>query len=1137
MVDAARSFTKASSLYDKNMKRSESKRAESRSLQAEFWLESDFSKRSKILDPIDVLCLESAKASERSRDWASECESLTDFLEFFRESANVAVEFDALNARFEQAVRAGRSLVVSLEAHNQTERLVDVLDLMVWLLAVEGQVLVTPDEFQSFAEETKKLQDKLEKVSQKLGTPYAICRMRQSAGHLAFNIHGDPAKASQEYESGITLSRNLGDTLLLGRLLWLNSQAVYWSAGSESDPSKKRESLKKSLAYALEATRNLEVSLQTSELTAAYANVAKCYIELANLELDPDKKGHLLRQAIEEASKGVNYESGTWAWMLAAFALAGAMNVLSKLESAPQRIRLLQDALEITKQTVLAVDRLNPHFWNTVSMRYRLATIKSELASVDNNQANKREMLIQAVSDMEACLERGANWATNSGFIQRLAGYDETYGDLLFQLYNQTRNADTAQKAIKAYESSASRFTNTKRFSASAPVRWKIARIYDVLGEFNLATSEFRKAAEDYRKGVSEIPGSASTFQDLSRYMDAWGHIEAARYDHGAGEYSLASENYVSASDILKTTQTWSHLESLFSARSLLETAEGLSHEEYPQKAILKFQSAANSFRKATLEIESKSSSSTQLGEVQQLQDWLKLIRQRESYCLARLELEEARASDRKGDKQSSASRFQAAADIFSALVTKESDLHDRGELEAMAKFCHAWALMKEAETKASPEFYLQAASAFMDFDAIHAGESIKRFALGNASVCKALAAGTRFRQSREPHFYSELKKHLEAAADHYSEAGFKRTSKWTRATQRLFDALIFISNAESAPSPNKKRELYHLAEKHLELAAKLYGEAGFTTRKEEVLHQIEQVREEKSILLTPVELLSQIPTAAGTSLVLIPRGRAEPIGLERFEEAYMAGEIVIPQREAALGSIVTLELDMANIGKAVATLVKLETVLPTGLELEDSDLLSEEGVLDLKGRRLEHLKTYQVRMPIKASQAGSFEFHPRLSYVDDRGNYRSCSFPTKTLSIIEVGQPQKPISLEAGATPSAPRLPLEFRFETLRAEEVFRLLVREFVRDYMSKRLFVDKAGWRSLMDLVNETKIPRSALYGPGGRDGPVLQELQRRGLIETRIFPKERGRGGSVKKVRVAYDNAIVKRIVEQTVIQNK
>jgi hypothetical protein len=96
---------------------------------------------------------------------------------------------------------------------------------------------------------------------------------------------------------------------------------------------------------------------------------------------------------------------------------------------------------------------------------------------------------------------------------------------------------------------------------------------------------------------------------------------------------------------------------------------------------------------------------------------------------------------------------------------------------------------------------------------------------------------------------------------------------------------------------------------------------------------------------------------------------------------------------------------------------------------------------------------------------------------------------------------------------------------------------VKEFLIDYMSKRLYVDQAGWRSLLGIVRETEIPRSALYGRGGRDGPVLAELERRGLVESRIFTKERGRGGAIKKVRVAYDNAIVKKIVEQSVMENE
>jgi hypothetical protein len=177
-----------------------------------------------------------------------------------------------------------------------------------------------------------------------------------------------------------------------------------------------------------------------------------------------------------------------------------------------------------------------------------------------------------------------------------------------------------------------------------------------------------------------------------------------------------------------------------------------------------------------------------------------------------------------------------------------------------------------------------------------------------------------------------------------------------------------------------------------------------------------------------------------------------------------------------------------------------------------------------------------KVKVTLRASRQGVFELRPKIFFLDDKGTYKSYQFQPATLTVLELG-PLAPAALSLERTVPKVTFPPEFRFETERAREVFHLLVKEFLTDYMSRRIYVDKAGWRSLMDLVRQMKIPRSALYGPEGREGPILSELERRGLVESRIFPKERGRGGAIKKVRVAYDNAIVKKIVEQTVVENK
>ena len=1137
MFNAADSFKHASVLYGNAVQPSRSNRASSRALMAEFWLARDFETRRKIVDRFDVLALESRKASDEG-DPTSKSQCLLDFLEFFRESANLSSEFVSLKNRFDQAVQTGKDAITELEKLGETEKLVEGLSLIIWLLAVEAQIVLGPKDFEALGAEVRKIERRLEDASRKLGTPYALCLAKKASGHVAFDVNGDPGKASLEYEEASTIARALGDSLLLGRLEWWNCQVVFWLAGSESDPLKRHDLFQKSLAYASDAIRNLEVPFQTTELTAAYGKAAECHIELASLESNLPRKRAELTRAIELASQGSTFESGTWAWIVAASALSRAISALSKLEEPNQRIQLLRQALKIREQTVQAIDHILPHFWNAIVNRYYLGLLRSELASIEERSQAKK-LLTQAASDIELCLKEGESWETTPGFTYRLAQYRETFGDILSQIFAEDKSTETAQRAIEVYEESVSRFVGSNHFAAAAPVRWKISNINDRLGDFYTASEEFGRAGDDFRKGASEVPGSASIFRDLSLYMEAWANVETGRYYHGQTQYSLASKSYLAASTVLEGTQSWRHLAPLFAARSILERAEGLSQGEKHDEAVREFRSAVKFFREATTGLEKIQLATTDAIVAEQLSNWTEIARQRESYCRGRVELEEAREADKKGEKGISSRKFRAASAIFTALVGKEQNQHDREELQAGAEFCDAWALMKEAETTSSPELFLEAAEAFARISTVRKGEHINRLALADASVCKALALGTKFRQSRDTHSYAEVKKHLEAAADYYGEAGFKRTALWTRATQRLFDSLLFISDAEVERSPDKKAALYHVAEKHLELAAKLYDEAGFPAKKEETLKQIDLVREEKNVLLAPMQALAQIPTTTGTSVAFVPHGRLQPGGVEKFEEAFVVGEVFIPQNEIPLSDNFVLTLDIANVGKAPATLVKIESALPEGFRLQqDSGFrLEEGGVVDLKGGRLEHLKTHQIKMPIKASQSGTFEFRPRVSYVDDQGNYRSYVFHSKSLTVVDMGLLKKPIALQTGTITPSTILPQGFRFETERAEEIFQLLVKEFLKDYMTRRLYVEEAGWRTLMDLVKETKMPRSALYGPAGRNGPVLTELERRGLVEIRIFPQERGRGGSIKKVRVAYDNAIVKRIVEQTVIQTK
>jgi hypothetical protein len=109
-------------------------------------------------------------------------------------------------------------------------------------------------------------------------------------------------------------------------------------------------------------------------------------------------------------------------------------------------------------------------------------------------------------------------------------------------------------------------------------------------------------------------------------------------------------------------------------------------------------------------------------------------------------------------------------------------------------------------------------------------------------------------------------------------------------------------------------------------------------------------------------------------------------------------------------------------------------------------------------------------------------------------------------------------------------------------AQKVFEYLTKAFVEDYMRRRLTLEKSGWRTFMQIIKNTEIPKSSIYGTKSHHGPAILELEKRGIIEIRIFPGERGRGGNIMKARISYEKDeikqyIVKRYVNHQVMKFK
>ena len=113
----------------------------------------------------------------------------------------------------------------------------------------------------------------------------------------------------------------------------------------------------------------------------------------------------------------------------------------------------------------------------------------------------------------------------------------------------------------------------------------------------------------------------------------------------------------------------------------------------------------------------------------------------------------------------------------------------------------------------------------------------------------------------------------------------------------------------------------------------------------------------------------------------------------------------------------------------------------------------------------------------------------------------------------------------------------LSFEFGSEAAQKAFSYIIDAFINDYMRQKLSLEKSGWRTLMDTIKHGGVPKSSVYSTHGGMGSAISELEKRGLVEIRIFPGERGRGGKILKMRSAYDKETIKRYVDRLVMKKK
>jgi len=123
---------------------------------------------------------------------------------------------------------------------------------------------------------------------------------------------------------------------------------------------------------------------------------------------------------------------------------------------------------------------------------------------------------------------------------------------------------------------------------------------------------------------------------------------------------------------------------------------------------------------------------------------------------------------------------------------------------------------------------------------------------------------------------------------------------------------------------------------------------------------------------------------------------------LERLEHANVQAYLM-SRREIGIGEELNVRLDLVNVAKSPATIVRVEGLIPAGFSVAafPSNSLVQKGSLEMKQKKLDPFGVEPVKIILQAPKAGDFTLDPQVIYIDDKGETKTCKPRAATVTVL----------------------------------------------------------------------------------------------------------------------------------------
>jgi tetratricopeptide (TPR) repeat protein len=241
----------------------------------------------------------------------------------------------------------------------------------------------------------------------------------------------------------------------------------------------------------------------------------------------------------------------------------------------------------------------------------------------------------------------------------------------------------------------------------------------------------------------------------------------------------------------------------------------------------------------------------------------------------------------------------------------------------------------------------------------------------------------------------------------------------------------------------------------------------------------------------------------------------------ERFEHVDLQPNLMA-RRQICVGEELEIRLYLVNVAKTSGKLLRVEGLIPLNSKLTSmpSYCKVKSNSIEMNEKEISPFQVETIKLNVIFTEDRVYKLEPSVFYLDDLGKIRK----TKAEAVTITAQ-LKPLKGKREDVAEPVQDKIEFKFEA--AEKAFNFLVSAFKEDYVGRRLPLEKSGWRTLMEIAKKAEITTYSMYGRYGQGGKAAWELEHLGLVESRFFLGERGRGGRVIKLRICCEKEYVKR----------